>query len=298
MEWIEICKAGTFTAKNGEKVTLTKGDLDNIAASYDPKERDAPLVFGHPEDNHPAFGWVEKMKRTGEILLAQFQKVPEAVKELVNAGHYKKVSVSLMADKKTLRHVGLLGAVQPAVPGLKDVRFEDGEDGLTIEFSNQADPNKKPEEDDVEKKELEQKLAAEETARKKAEAEAKESKNKAEAAEKELSESKLKAEAAEKELSESKLKAREGELETRINKLVGKKILAKDKPMVKKIALALGDTGEEIEFSDGQGKKGLDEHLFDFLSGLPDLGLTTEFSDPGNSGQDASIDTSDMMTRV
>ena len=136
----------------------------------------------------------------------------------------------------------------------------------------------------MEKKELEAKLAAEEKARKKAEAEAKESKDKTAA--------------AEKELSESKLAAREGELETRINKLVGKKILSKDKPMVKKIALALGDTGEEIEFSDGQGKKGLDEHLFDFLSGLPDLGLTTEFSDPGNSGQDASIDTSDMMTRV
>lgn len=287
-KWVEICKAGTWTAKNGSKVTLTNGDLDNIVASYDPTVREAPLVFGHPEDNQPAFGWAQKLKRSGEVLLAQFQKVPEAVKELVRAGHYKKVSISLGADKKTLRHVGLLGAVQPAVPGLKDVKFEDGEDELTIEFSNQPDPNKtnlnQTKEDDVEKKELEAKLAAEEKARKKAEAEAKESKDKTAA--------------AEKELSESKLAAREGELETRINKLVGKKILSKDKPMVKKIALALGDTGEEIEFSDGQGKKGLDEHLFDFLSGLPDLGLTTEFSDPGNSGQDASIDTSDMMTRV
>lgn len=282
-KWIEICKAGTWTAKNGSKITLTKGDLDNIAASYDPKERESPLVFGHPEDNQPAFGWVRKLKRAGEILLAQFQKVPEAVKELVKAGHYKKVSISLGADKKTLRHVGLLGAVQPAVPGLKDVKFEDGKDGLIIEFSNKTDPNKTKEED-MEKKELEKKLADEEKARKKAEADAKDSKDKANA--------------AEKELSDSKLKAREGELETRIDKLVGKKILAKDKPMVKKIALALGDTGEEIEFSDGQGKKGLDEHLFDFLSGLPDLGLTTEFSDPGNSGQGESIDTSDMMTRV
>ncbi|MBU0970623.1 MAG: hypothetical protein KKC20_08240 [Proteobacteria bacterium] len=285
--WIEICKAGTWTAKNGSKVTLTTGDLDNVVASYDPTVREAPLVFGHPEDNQPAFGWAQKLKRSGEILLAQFQKVPEAVKELVRAGHYKKVSISLGADKKTLRHVGLLGAVQPAVPGLKDVKFE-GEDGLTIEFSNQPDPNKtnfnQTKEDDVEKKELEEKLAAEEKARKEAEDRAKASDDKAKA--------------AEKELSESKQKAREGELETRIDKLVGNKILAKDKPMVKKIALALGDTGEEIEFSDGQGKKGLDEHLFDFLSGLPDLGLTTEFSDPGNSDRGASIDTSKMMTRV
>jgi hypothetical protein len=285
MKWIEICKAGTFTAKNGSKVTLTKGDLDNVVASYDPTVREAPLVFGHPEDNQPAFGWARKLKRTGEILLAQFQKVPEAVKELVRAGHYKKVSISLGADKTTLRHVGLLGAVQPAVPGLKDVKFEDGEDGLTIEFSNlKVTRNKKSKEDDVEKKELEEKLAAEEKARKEAEDRAKESDDKAKA--------------AEKELSESKLAARAGELETRIDKLVGKQILAKDKPMVKKIALALGDTGEEIEFSDGQGKKGLDEHLFDFLSGLPDLGLTTEFSDPGNKDQGTSLDTSGMTTRV
>ena len=289
--WIEICKAGTWTAKNGSKVTLTKGDLDNIVASYDPTVREAPLVFGHPEDNHPAFGWAQKLKRSGEVLLAQFQKVPEAVKELVRAGHYKKVSISLGADKKALRHVGLLGAVQPAVPGLKDVTFKGGEDGLTIEFSNQINPSKtnlnqskEDKEGDVEKKELEAKLAAEEEARKKAEAEAKASKDKADA--------------AEKQLSESKLKAREGELETRVNKLVGQKILAKDKPMIKKIALALGDAGEEIEFSAGAGKKSLDDHLFNFLDGLPDLGLTTEFSDPGKSGQDASIDTSDMMTRI
>lgn len=275
--WIEICKAGTWTAKNGKQVTLSTDDLDNIIETYNPEDREAPLVFGHPEDNQPAFGWVDKLKRTGDILAAQFQKVPEAVQNLVKAGHYKKVSISLGADKKSLRHVGLLGAVQPAVPGLKDVKFSDPEEGLTIEFSN------KTKEDEVEKKELERKLAAEEQARKDAETK--------------LKESEEKTKAAEKELSDSKQKALEGQIETRIDELVGKKIKAADKPAIKKIALALGGS-DEIELSDGAGKKSLDEHLFDFLSGLPDLGMLTEFSDPGQGSDDTGLDSSGMMDRV
>lgn len=277
--WIEICKAGTFTAKNGVPVTLTRGDLGNIAGSYDPAKREAPLVFGHPEDNDPAYGWVEKVKRVGDVLKARFRQVPEAVKKLVDAGHYKKVSISLAADKTTLRHVGLLGAVPPAVPGLADVKFKSGETDLTIDFSTT-----KPKEDDVDKQELEQKLAQETTAREAAQAEAK-------AAQK-------KADDAEKQLSDSKQQALEVRMDARIDKLVGKKILAADKPRIKTLALALGKTGDEIELSEGTGKKGLDEHLFDFLSGLPDLGLTHEFSDPGQKDEQAGIDTNKMMTRV
>jgi predicted HNH restriction endonuclease len=275
--WIEICKAGAWMAKNGKRVTLSNGDLDDIIDSYNPADREAPLVFGHPGDNQPAFGWVDKLKRNGNILLAKFKQVPEAVQKLVNAGHYKKVSISLGADKKSLRHVGLLGAVQPAVPGLKDVKFSDTEQELVIEFSN------KDKGEDVEKKELEEKLAAEEKARKEAE--------------KKLKESEEKAEAAEKELSESKQKALEGQIETRIDKLVGKKITAADKPVIKKIALALGDS-EEIELSEGAGKKSLDEHLFDFLSGLPDLGLLNEFSAPTSNNDETGVDVSGMMDRV
>ena len=273
-KWIEILKTGTFTAKNGKEVTITSEDIDNLIQGFDPEKASAPLVFGHPEDNHPAYGWADGLKRAGDVLLAKFKQVPQAVMDLVSAGHYKKISVSLTPDKKTLRHVGLLGAARPAVQGLADVKFADGDD-VTIDFSTPV----KKEKDMGEIEELKAKLAAEKKAREDADA---------------------RATAAESQLSESKKKALEASLESRIDNLVGKQILADDKPLVKRIALALGETGEEIELSEGKGKKRLDDHLLDFLSGLPDRQVTSEFSDPDPDGKKETTGggSTEMMGRV
>lgn len=133
--WNEIAAAGTWTAMSGQEVTLTEGDLDRIAAGFRPDDPDgAPLVFGHPSTDAPAYGWVQGLRREGGRLLAQFRDVPEAVRALVAAGRYRNVSVKLSPDKGKLVHVGLLGAVPPAISGLKPVAFQAG-DGLTIEFS-------------------------------------------------------------------------------------------------------------------------------------------------------------------
>jgi hypothetical protein len=274
-KWIEILKTGKFTAKNGKDVTITSEDIDNLIQGFDPEKASAPLVFGHPEDSHPAYGWADGLKRVGDVLLAKFKQVPQAVTDLVSAGHYKKISVSLTPDKKTLRHVGLLGAARPAVPGLADVAFEAGDDDVLIYFSNPS--TKETQMGEVE--ELKAKLAAEETARKEAQA---------------------KAQAAEAQLSESKKKALEASMESRIDALVGKQILAADKPLVKQIAMALGETGEEIELSEGKGKKRLDDHLFDFLSTLPDRNLLTEFSNPDPDGKKETTTggSTEMMGRV
>lgn len=274
-KWIEILKPGTFTAKNGKQVTITSEDIDNLIQGFDPEKNSAPLVFGHPEDSHPAYGWADGLKRVGDVLKAKFKQVPQAVTDMVSAGHYKKISVSLTPDKKTLRHVGLLGAARPAVPGLADVAFEAGDDDVLIYFSNPS--TKETQMGEIE--ELKAKLAAEETARKEAQA---------------------KAQAAEAQLSESKKKALEASMESRIDALVGKQILAADKPLVKQIAMALGETGEEIELSEGKGKKRLDDHLFDFLSTLPDRKLLTEFSNPDPDGkkETATGGSTEMMGRV
>jgi len=133
--WNEIARAGTWTAMSGQAVTLTEGDLARIVAGFSAEDPDgAPLVFGHPSIDAPAYGWVAGLRRDGDRLLAAFRDVPEAVKSLVSAGRYRNVSVKLSPDKSKLIHVGLLGAVPPAIPGLAPVKFADG-DGLTIEFS-------------------------------------------------------------------------------------------------------------------------------------------------------------------
>lgn len=135
-KWIEIARTGTFTDSAGREQTFTAGDLDAIARRYDPQKRDAPLCFGHPQtDKAPAFGWVDKLKSEGGRLYASFSRVPDEVRELVAKGHYRHVSMSLMPDRVSLRHVALLGAAQPAIDGLKAVEFSDGGEAITVDFA-------------------------------------------------------------------------------------------------------------------------------------------------------------------
>jgi len=78
---------------------------------------------------------VEKLKSEGGRLYANFSQVPEQVRDLVAKGHYRHVSMSLMPDLVTLRHVALLGAEQPAIDGLAAVEFADGGDAITVDFA-------------------------------------------------------------------------------------------------------------------------------------------------------------------
>lgn len=133
--WITIARTGRFADSAGQPHTFSTGDLDAIAASYDPKQLEAPLVFGHPQDNAPAFGWVRQLKRQGEELCAQFAQVPPEVQKLVAQGRYKYVSMSLMPDRTRLRHVGLLGAAVPAIEGLGPVAFAHADSSITINFA-------------------------------------------------------------------------------------------------------------------------------------------------------------------
>ena len=134
-KWVEIARTGTFTDSAGRPQTFTEQDLDAIARTYDPDRRDAPLCIGHPKDNAPAFGWVEKLKHEGAKLFASFAHVPGEVKELVAKKHYRHVSMSLMPDRVSLRHVALLGAAQPAIDGLRAVELNNGGDAITVEFA-------------------------------------------------------------------------------------------------------------------------------------------------------------------
>ena len=135
-KWIEIARTGMFTDSAGREQTFTAGDLDAIARRYDPAKRDAPLCFGHPQsDKAPAFGWVDKLKSEGGRLYASFSRVPDEVRELVAKGHYRHVSMSLMPDRVSLRHVALLGAAQPAIDGLKAVEFSHDTRAITVDFA-------------------------------------------------------------------------------------------------------------------------------------------------------------------
>lgn len=131
--WICIARTGTFHDSQGRPHTFSEADLEAIRAGYAPAKSEAPLVFGHPKDSDPAFGWVAALKREGGKLFAQFAHVPESVKKLVQDRRYRYVSMSLSPDKRRLLHVGLLGAAAPAIDGLAPVSLS--AEAVTINFS-------------------------------------------------------------------------------------------------------------------------------------------------------------------
>lgn len=132
-QWHEVFAVGTHTANDGTVVTVNEEHLDRIATVYNSQSAyEAPVVIGHPKIDAPAYGWVEKLKAEGGKLYAKFRDVADEFADLVKAGRYKKKSIKLLGDQ--LIHVGFLGAVPPAVPGLKNAVFSTS-DGKTFEFS-------------------------------------------------------------------------------------------------------------------------------------------------------------------
>lgn len=284
MNWIEVFRTGTHTDSSGTSRSFSAQDLDRMVATLDPKRHEPPLVLGHPRTDAPAFGWVCGLKRSGDVLLASFRDVPDQVREWVASGRYKKRSISLYPDGR-LRHVGLLGAMPPAVQGLADFRaFADGAEEAEGEYSEDVEV-------DMDKvKELEAKLAEAQ-----AELERLRSANGQDAAQAKDGEiAQLKAELAktkeaqaakEAEFAEAQRTARRKELTDKVDGLVAAgKALPAQKGAILAFAERL-DGGGELEFSEGAGKKPLVQHFFDFLGqALPDTGLAQDYSEAARAG--------------
>jgi hypothetical protein len=134
-DWIPIFKGGTQTDGKGRKWD-GDGLIEKALASFDTAKHEPPVVVGHPEHDAPAFGWVEGLKKEGDLLMAKFKDVVPEFTEAVKNGLYKKRSAAFYPDGR-LRHVGFLGATPPAVKGLADVAFAEGE-AASFEF---AEPN-------------------------------------------------------------------------------------------------------------------------------------------------------------
>jgi len=139
--WIQVFKPGTHIDSEGVERVYTIDDVTAIANTYNEaiatdSSLEAPIVKGHPENEDPAYGWVEKLKVEGEILWAKLKDVVPSFAEEVNNGMFKKVSISTYADGM-LRHIGFLGAVPPAVKGLQNVSFAENKlfTAHTIDFA-------------------------------------------------------------------------------------------------------------------------------------------------------------------
>ncbi len=125
--WIEVLSAGEAKDSLGREHVFTPADLDLIAMRYnsamaESPANSAPLVKGHPLSDSPAHGWVERLARRGNKLLARLTSLSPEIIEDIRQNRFRKVSVSLYPDRK-LKHVGLLGGASPAFKNLAPVSF-------------------------------------------------------------------------------------------------------------------------------------------------------------------------------
>lgn len=282
-KWINIFRAGTHTDSSGRTRTWTEGDLERIVSNFNRRTEDPPIVFGHPKDSDPAQGWFSALRKSGDFLQAQFARLTDKARKGVDNKAYKYGSLSLTPELK-IRHFGLLGAVPPAVKGLGEIEFQEDE-GLAVFFNfNESVPDNvpgdpKPEEPSMNEEELkaqlkatEEKAAKEKAAREKAEADLK---------------------AHEDAAKEKEAERRSADHAAKVEKLIedGKLLPAhKDKVLAFCEAMDGEDFGEEISFSEGEGKKPLVDHFLSFMAEAKDHGLLHEFRAPSDSGESVTED--------
>ena len=147
-DWVQAFKAGTFADSDGVVHKWEPKDIDTIAQQYNkavepsnPERHIAPVVVGHPKDDSPAYGWIDKAKAVGgKLYLKMSQLQPEFV-DAVKRGLYKTRSISLYPDLN-IRHLGFLGGSPPAVKGLASHHFQEAPVYSTYEFGeNMEDVN-------------------------------------------------------------------------------------------------------------------------------------------------------------
>jgi hypothetical protein len=158
---VEIFAVGTW--KGNKTVAITSADLDALVASFNDLNSKVdgyrpPVKLGHAEQQKfwggesgmPALGFVEKVWRAGDKVLANFTDVPDALIDMVKRRLYNTVSIEMYSAiehagqkfKNVLAAVAFLGAELPAVKGLKALSaslFESAAPELKLEFSEKIE---------------------------------------------------------------------------------------------------------------------------------------------------------------
>ncbi len=137
-------RPGTFVANDGRKMTISDAVINELIETYDPAVFSAPIVVGHPKTDSPAFGHVHALGKTGEKLqVTKSEVTPEFATAAIADKRYNKISIKMFLPdspanpkpgKHYLQHVGFLGGMPPAVPGLEPVALA-ANDELSFEFS-------------------------------------------------------------------------------------------------------------------------------------------------------------------
>lgn len=150
----EILAVGTWNRSK-----ITEALMDEMIRNFDElKDRKpVPLRVGHETDDKPstkilAAGWIHKLERVGDKLVAHIKDVPTQIAEFIKEELLKPVSIEFWKEwkdggtgkvyKNLLTAVALMGAAAPAVAGLEDfdISFsDDNADVIKIEYQEEND---------------------------------------------------------------------------------------------------------------------------------------------------------------
>lgn len=156
---VEIMATGDWVDSEGKKTGYTNKDLDDIVeGTNEILEYIKPRVrLGHEEEQKlanasgvPALGWVERLKRRGDKVLADIKDIPKVLADLIQKRAYKRVSSSILFNyteqalggkrfRRILDHIAFTGGALPGVTTLQDIAAlyaeETEGDMHTIEFT-------------------------------------------------------------------------------------------------------------------------------------------------------------------
>jgi len=137
---MEVFKSGDY----GDKGKYESGDLDAIVSDYDPKMHEAPVTVDHAQSG-PAYGWVKGLRRAGDRLLASVRILSREFLDWLKSGAYKKRSIELYrkfsgTGRPYLRALSFLGAAPPEVKGLEDPVFADAGEFISLDFTEEKQP--------------------------------------------------------------------------------------------------------------------------------------------------------------
>lgn len=135
-KFADLRGAEIFSVGKWNGMEFSEDDIDAIVESFNTLALNGrvPLKLGHNDeqsmtDGQPALGWVSKVWREGEKIMADFTSVPTVIYEAIKNKLYNFVSVELLQDAEqdgsrypwVLSAVALLGADRPAVSNLQEL---------------------------------------------------------------------------------------------------------------------------------------------------------------------------------
>jgi hypothetical protein len=119
---IEIFRAGEYPLTNGKAVHIGTDAIDRMVENYNATKDKlrVPIVPGHSADDaSPAWGYISRLKRVGDSLMAWASSVPTKVEQAIKQKLYSSCSIEAVMDFSKTSYAANLGMADITGPRLE-----------------------------------------------------------------------------------------------------------------------------------------------------------------------------------